>query len=131
MNELMLIEMMSELDPKFLNNKYIENDMKRFHFFNLFHMKTKDKEYDFPFLEQESKDNNLIYFNKEAVDEENQEIDNQNNSLFDIGIYKKKMKGIYKILSGIATAIFVILGIVVFIVKKQKRSGFIRAFKTT
>jgi len=130
MNELMLIEMMSELDPKFINNKYVENDMKRFHFFD-FLKKTKDKEYDFPFLEEENKESNLIYFNKEVVDDESGEIDNISNSLFDIGIYKKKVKSIYKILSGIATAIFVILGIVVFIVKKQKRSGFISAFKTT
>ena len=145
MNELMLIDMMSELDPKFINNRYIENDMRKFHFLNFFKKKTKDNEYDFPFLNQENlstskeesnnlqlqnedgREGNLIYFNKE-IDNES---DNDMNSLFDIGIYKKKIKGIYKILSGIAAAIFLILGIVMIIIKKQKRGGVISVFKTT
>lgn len=120
MNEYMLIELMNELDIKYLDNNYMEKDMNKRNFFSsFFHKQPKEKE------EEIEQGENLIYF---PGGEEIEEV--VSDTLLSMGVDKKRMKGIYTIISGIAAAILVVFGVVLFIIKRYKRSGIIKVFKT-
>lgn len=154
MNELLLIEMLGEVNPELLENDIIEKDLKRgrLSLLKRIFMRNKWNEED-NFLVEKSYGDLTIEETPFSVDtinsiesdinrmkfdiieddyrEANEDYKtDDSNSLFNISIFKKSFKNLIKIISGIAVALIVLVGIIIFIVKfivkKHKFSSFIR-----
>ncbi len=141
MNELLLIDMLSELNPELLQDDYIEKDMKKekIPFLKLiFPFKKMSKQpYESPVenpLSEESASKYIEYNDKSQVAEaiisfelpqETEELKDENNNKrgFSISIFEKKFFHILKIISGIAATVIVVIGIIIIILKHHK-SGF-------
>lgn len=144
MDELLLIEMMGMLNPELLQNDFIEKDMNRrkIPFFNRLFSFTKapKQRYEnfFEYSQAEDSTNQNIRHSDELVEseklevndnhdliesvEENEKIEdyNLNNFGFSISIFKRKFRNLVKIISGIAAAFFVVIGIIVIIIRHHK-----------
>jgi len=148
-NELLLIEMMSELNPELLQNNYIEKDMKRekVPFLNqvFSFLKTYKPEFKISFEDILSEENSNQYGksinkleeshaetinkieeieNNERINKieeiENIEGDNLSDLGFTISIFRRKFRNFVKIISSIAATFLVVIGIVIFIIKYHK-----------
>lgn len=146
MNELLLIEMFGEVNPELLNNNIIEKDIKREKsLFRRLFMKSKWKDeddfpintsyYDETMIEQSSSLDTVDSIKSEDIEYDYKDIASDSesedkNELFNISIFKKSFKNLIKIISGFAFAIFVLVGIIIFIVKlilkNHKYCSFIR-----
>lgn len=154
MNELLLIEMLGEVNPELLENNIIEKDLKRgrLSLLKRIFMRNKWNEEDnFPVekscgdltieetpfsvdtINSIESDINRMKFDiiEDDYREANEDYKtDDSNSLFNISIFKKSFKNLIKIISGIAVALIVLVGIIIFIVKfivkKHKFSSFIR-----
>lgn len=142
MNELLLINMMSELNLDLLQNDYIEKDMKRgkISFFKkIFSLKKKSEQpYEFPFEYPQFEDPNLVMnqlgedseldndtmnmeiYNKEELDCDTDEDSNIIDRGFSIRIFEKKFRNLIKIISGITATILVVIGILIILIKRHK-----------
>lgn len=135
MNELLLIDMMSELNPELLQDDYMEKDMKRekFPLFKLlFPFKKTSKQPDeFPVENPLSEEINSYPDKYEyemaedlktaEVTEEPRELEEEENQWgFHIGIFEKKFHNLFKIISGIAATAIVIVSILVIILRRHK-----------
>ncbi|WMJ86348.1 hypothetical protein [Anaerocolumna sp. MB42-C2] len=135
MNELLLIDMMSELNPELLQDDYMEKDMKRDKslFYKLFFLfkKTSNQPNEFPVEYPISE--GIININPDnyeleaaediktaEVTEENESQTEDNEWGFHIGIFEKKFRNLFKIISGIAATAIVIVSIIVIILKHHK-----------
>lgn len=135
MNELLLIDMMSELDPALLENNYIEKDMRRARipFYNWFlKLKNKSKQSDeFP----EANPINADYVmaeeinTEEILNEDSDSSESEPDRGFQIGIFKKKIHKLIKIFSGITATVVVLISIVVILLKRNKSGGKFRTKK--
>jgi len=145
-NELLLVEMMSELSPELLQNEYIEKDMKREKapFLNRFFSFIKNSKPQFKIsfeniLSEETtnqygiRKDELEEKHIQAIDKseetrnieeaniiEDIEDDNLENLGFTISIFRKKIRNFIKIISSIAATFLVVIGIVIFIIKHNK-----------
>ncbi len=147
MDELLLIEMMSMLNPELLQNDFIEKDMKRgkIPFFNRLFSFTKapKQRYEnfFEYSQSEDSTNQNIRHSDELAEsreseklevndnhdliesmEESEKIEdyNLNNFGFSISIFKRKFRNLVKIISGIVAAFFVVIGIIVIIIRHHR-----------
>ena len=142
MNELLLIEMMSELDPGLLENDYIEKDMNRekvTFFKRLFSSKKKSKQEHKNFFGNfilEDMESNLQFNDVleeteqieiiDKIDEKVDEIDGMpkledyNNLGFSVSIFRRKIHNLVKIISGIIAAFLVMIGIILIIINRHK-----------
>jgi hypothetical protein len=130
MDEILLIDMMSELSAELLQDNYIEKDMVRgripilgsiFSF-----SKSKRKNLDLPSLTEEEERNplNQYGFSTEHAEEltafeRKSDYDNLENRELPISIFTKEFP-LVKIISGFAAALFVMGGIILFIIKHHK-----------
>lgn len=141
MNELVLIDMMSELNPELLEDDYIEKDMKRgvkSFFKYIFPFKSK-KTYEFPMdhsLTDEIGKSSVELNNNSDINTEIEQLsasqvnevleleDNETNEMndrgFSISIFERKFRNLIKIASGVAATSLVVIGIVVIIIKRNK-----------
>ncbi|QHQ59523.1 hypothetical protein Ana3638_00855 [Anaerocolumna sedimenticola] len=134
MNELLLIDMMSELNPELLQDDYMEKDMKRGKsFFKLLFSfkKTSKCPDEFP-VENPISEGIVNTFpgnyeleaaediKSAEVAEENENLTEENEWGFHIGIFEKKFRNLFKIISGIAATAIVIVSIIVIILKRHK-----------
>ena len=122
MDEALLVDMMSGLEAIFLQNNYIEKDMRRkVPFLNRFFLSKKtfidQNDNIFQGLEEESikNESNLVFFEDNVVIE-----DCADNRGLNISIFKKGFPNLIKIVSGIAAAFVVVSGIILFFVKHYK-----------
>lgn len=142
MNELLLIDMMSELNLDLLQNDYIEKDMKRgkVSFFKKIFSINKKQEQPFEFLfenpqyeetnivinpyEEEpevSDDTNCMeIYNKEDFNLDTNDESEFTNRGFTISIFEKKFRNLIKIISGITATVLVVVGIVILLIKHHK-----------
>ncbi|MFU0828159.1 MAG: Exported protein [Lachnoclostridium sp.] len=140
MNELLLIDMMSELDPALLEDDYMEKDMKRekIPFFKrLLNFKTAKQSYEFPeknpMKEHITADNDFvmaenIHFGK--LDGKSVQTEESGYIRgFQISIFRKKLHRFFKILSGIAATVIVLSSIVLILLKRHKGSSKLRTKK--
>ncbi|MDF2586600.1 MAG: hypothetical protein K0S41_441 [Anaerocolumna sp.] len=141
MNELVLIDMMSELNPELLEDDYIEKDMKRgvkSFFKYIFPFKSK-KTYEFPMDHSPTDEigkpsvelNNNSDINteieqlsasqvNEVLELEDNETNEMNDRGFSISIFERKFRNLIKIASGVAATSLVVIGIVVIIIRRNK-----------
>ncbi len=136
MNELLLIDMMSELNPELLQDDYIEKDMKRekIPFYKLifsFRKTTKQhmespvenplsEEICLPYAEYNGSD---MAENMKAseIEEDTEETEEQAPEWgFNISIFEKKFRNLFKIISGIAATVIVVISIVVILLRRHK-----------
>lgn len=139
MNELLLIDMMSELNPELLEDDYIEKDMKRgkvpFYRWFLNLKKSSKQSYEFsvenPVSEESnaSKDSNASDYDlvvaedintAELLNETGESEENRRRWGFSISIFEKKFRNLFKIVSGIAATIIVIISIIVILLRRHK-----------
>jgi hypothetical protein len=145
MNELLLIDMMSELNPELLEDDYIEKDMKRgkvpFYRWFLNLKKSSKQSYEFsvenPVSEESntsddinaSKDSNASNYDlvvaedintAELLNETGESEENRRRWGFSISIFEKKFRNLFKIVSGIAATIIVIISIIVILLRRHK-----------
>jgi hypothetical protein len=133
MNELLLIDMMSELDPVLFEDDYIEKDMKRekIPFYKLIFKfrKTPKQSYEFPvespFLEDSSISHNDFVMaedinTSEMMHETDESEGIENKWGFSISIFKKKFHSLFKIVSGIAATVIVVISIIVILLRRHK-----------
>lgn len=133
MNELLLIDMMSELNPELLEDNYIEKDMKRekVPFYKLiFSFKKTSKQYA-PFLVEDTLFEESLNSEKELevtediktadiLDEADESEDEENKWGFNISIFEKKFRNLFKIIYGIAATVIVVISIIVIILRRHK-----------
>ena len=139
MNELLLIDMMSELNPELLEDDYIEKDMKRgkvpFYRWFLNLKKSSKQSYEFsvenPVSEESnaSKDSNASDYDlvvaedintAELLNETGESEENRRRWGFNISIFEKKFRNLFKIVSGIAATVIVIISIIVILLRRHK-----------
>ncbi len=96
MDELLLVDMMSEIDLSFIQNELIEKDMKR-NFFR-FPLKKRKKQVD-----------NLEKFEKVVSKTE----ENENNYSFNVYAFEKKFWNLKKIMSGMVATTVIFVGILI------------------
>ncbi len=139
MNELLLIDMMSELNPELLEDDYIEKDMKRgkvpFYRWFLNLKKSSKQSYEFSvenLVSEESnasKDSNASDYDlvvaedintAELLNETGESEENRRRWGFSISIFEKKFRNLFKIVSGIAATIIVIISIIVILLRRHK-----------
>ncbi|MGB8454708.1 MAG: hypothetical protein WCD89_20560 [Anaerocolumna sp.] len=133
MNELLLIDMMSELKPELLQDDYIEKDIKRekkpFYKLIFSFKKTLKQPYEFPMdnsLSEEpcnmDKEIEVTEDIKttESLDETGEWEDEENRWGFNISIFEKKFRNLFKIISGIAATVIVVISIIVIILRRHK-----------
>jgi hypothetical protein len=147
MNEIVLINMLSEIDPSLLQDDYIEKDMKKgflSFLFRFFKKTTSELEYNSlnqPFSEEEdnlkeSKNELEVSQNKDEPDglivtDDHKNLENvavlgatdedfQNNRGLSISIFKKNFHNLIKIISGIVAAFILVIGILVILIKHHK-----------
>lgn len=133
MNELLLIDMMSELNPELLEDDYIEKDMKRgkvpFYRWFLNLKKTSKQSYEFPVENPISEDSNASEYDlvvaedintAELLNETGESEENRRRWGFNISIFEKKFRNLFKIVSGIAATIIVIISIIVILLRRHK-----------
>lgn len=133
MNELLLIDMMSELNPKLLQDDYMEKDMKREKspFYKLFFLfkKPPRQSYEFPVDSPVSEE--IAEAVKEIITDEDintaellnetgESDDMERRWSFSISIFKKKFHKLITIISGIAATVIVIISILVILLKRHK-----------
>ncbi|MDF2609420.1 MAG: hypothetical protein K0R92_894 [Lachnospiraceae bacterium] len=145
MNEILLINMIGEIEPSLLQDDYMEKDMKRgflsflFRLFkktaseieynplnlNIFEEIRSVEEYDnqpevtkTQEIREKISDIQPIE-NKMDVSTETVESTPENNGL-SISIFKKNVKTVIKIISGIAAAFILIIGIIVILIMRHK-----------
>ncbi len=134
MNELLLIDMMSELNPELLQDDYMEKDMKRgsVPFFKLLFSfrKTSKQRTSFPVVnpiseELSESDNNELEMAEdlktaEVMDDAEESEEQDNKRGFSISIFEKKFFSLFKIISGITATVIVVISIVVIILRRHK-----------
>jgi hypothetical protein len=133
MNELLLIDMMSELNPELLEDSYIEKDIKRekVPFYKLiFSFKKTSKQYA-PFPVEDPLSEESLNSDKELevtediktadILEETAESENEEYKWgFNISIFEKKFRNLFKIISGIAATVIVVISIIVILLRHHK-----------
>ncbi len=136
MNELILIDMMSELNPELLQNNYIEKDMKRgkIPFYRLiFSSKKASKQcisfpvenpvsYESPASDRDNDELEVTEDIKtaEVTDKTEKSKEEGNEWGFDISIFEKKFRNLFKIISGIAATVIVVVSIIIIIIRRHK-----------
>lgn len=133
MNELLLIDMISELNPELLQDDYMEKDMNRgkvpFYRWFLNLKKTSKQPYESPAENSYSEDNKASDYDLVAVEDintaelliENRESEEERRSWgFSISIFEKKFRNLFKIVSGIAATVIVVISIIVFLLRRHK-----------
>lgn len=133
MNELLLIDMMSELDPALLEDDYIEKDMKqgKVPFYKLLFnfRRTPKQSSEFPVKSPLLEDSGTSYNDMVIAEDintsdlmkdtdETEEIEKEWG--FSISIFKKKVHNLFKIVSGIAATIIVVISIIVILLRRHK-----------
>jgi ABC-type bacteriocin/lantibiotic exporter with double-glycine peptidase domain len=141
MNELLLIDMLSELNPELLQDDYMERDLKDgvFSFLKkLFSFKrTTEQSVETLMQEEVSEAARLIgsdysYEEEslEAVNEEQKEYAGKTSGLgFSIHIFQKKINIFVKIISGITATLVLVIGIFIFFITKNKGSFLLKRNK--
>ncbi|MDF2952426.1 MAG: hypothetical protein K0S18_2009 [Anaerocolumna sp.] len=145
MNEIMLINMLGEIEPSLLQDDYMEKDMKRgflSFLYRLFKKTASELEYN-PLHLTISQDLNSVPEHFNCTEEiEIQEIhsddsnkkseetntigtfesldDADDKNVLSISIFKKNIRTLIKIISGIVAAFILIIGIVIILLKRHK-----------
>lgn len=133
MNELLLIDMMSELNPELLQDDYIEKDMKRgkIPFYKLFFTfrKTSKQSYGFPVEDPVSevspdREKELVMAEDintaEVMEETGEPEEEEKEWSFNISIFKKKFHLLFTIISGIAATVIVVISIILILLRRHK-----------
>lgn len=142
MNELLLIDMLSELNPELLQDDYMERDLKDgvFSFLKkLFSFKRTTEQSEETLMQEESSETagfiNSDYSYKEeqpleAITEEQKEYEGKTSGLgFSIHIFQKKINIFVKIISGITATLVLVIGILIFFITKNKGSFLLKRNK--
>ncbi|BCJ96119.1 hypothetical protein acsn021_36880 [Anaerocolumna cellulosilytica] len=142
MNELLLIDMLSELNPELLQDNYMERDLKGgvFSFLKkLFSLKKTTEQSEETFMQEESSEaSELIYSDysykeeqpMEAITNELKECESKTSGFgFSIHIFQKKINIFVKIVSGITATLVLVIGILLFFITKNKGSFLLKRNK--
>lgn len=137
MDEVLLIDMMSQLYPELLENNYIEKDMKRakLPLFKRIFSSSKKNENIFANMSKDYWNPSINYeFSTEEAEELTLDLSKieapmeskGNNSSLNISIFTRELPFV-KIISGFVAALFVVGGIILFIIKHNK--GILKIFE--
>lgn len=131
MNEYLLINMLSELDPELLEDNYMEKDLKKKagpfikRLFSILKSKNESKEFIEPFTisntdEQYQEHIDTVMVEADGEDEYTIQEEDGHKRNFSITIFKKKINKLYTIISGVAATMIFIIGIIIFLVRKTR-----------
>lgn len=127
MNEYLLINMLSDINPALLEDDYMENDMKKKksslfkRFFSYFKSK-KSKDFLKPFVitntdEEYQEPVEVVILQTDNEDEYTVQ-DEIYKKDFSITVFKKRINKVYTIISGVVASTVFIIGILIFLIRK-------------